>query len=118
MSNHTNISAALLAAFNLDTDNADPAAVADAAATVLVAFADLVRGPAPTPYFAGEVLKFATVELAPLPGQAELIAEIRELIYEIRADRQAFVEERKTNNRLFRSFVGGMPGAEHSGLPG
>ncbi|MBV6321945.1 hypothetical protein [Duganella violaceipulchra] len=112
MSNHANLAAALLAAFSLDTDKADPVAIADALATVLVAFADLVRGPAPV--FA----ELAAVELAPLPGQAELIAEVRNLICEIRADRQAFAEERKTNNRLFRSFVGGMPGAEHSGLPG
>ncbi|RFP32448.1 hypothetical protein [Duganella sp. BJB476] len=112
MSNHANLSAALLVAFNLDTDNADPAAVADAAATVLVAFADLVRGPAPV------VSELVAAELAPLPGHGELIAEVRNLICEIRADRQAFAEERKTNNRLFRSFVGGMPGAEHSGLPG
>ncbi|SDF80237.1 MULTISPECIES: hypothetical protein [unclassified Duganella] len=37
MSNHETLAAALLAAFNLDADKADPAVVAGAAAGVLVA---------------------------------------------------------------------------------
>lgn len=60
MSSQAAISAALLAAFNLDADNGDPSVVADAAASVLVAFANLMRAPAPVPYFSGGELKFAT----------------------------------------------------------
>lgn len=48
MSNHAALSAALLAAFNLDADGAKPEDIAKAAATVLIAFADAVRGPALT----------------------------------------------------------------------
>jgi hypothetical protein len=116
MSNHQTITAALLAAFNLDADNADPAAVASAAATVLLAFADAVRGPAAV---VGEL----AAELAAPAGTAELTAEVRNLICEIRAERQAIAEDRKTNNRLFRSFISGVEvtpatGAAASGLPG
>lgn len=42
MSNHETLTAALLAAFNLDADKADPAVVADAAAGVLVALQEPV----------------------------------------------------------------------------
>jgi hypothetical protein len=42
MSNHETLTAALLAAFNLDADSADPAVVAGAAAAVLVALQELV----------------------------------------------------------------------------
>lgn len=73
MSNHATLSAALLAAFNLDTDKADPAAVADAAASVLVAFAGLVRGPAPG--FSDQ----AVVELTADETPALILAEIRGL---------------------------------------
>lgn len=113
MSNHETLTAALLAAFNLDADKADPAAVAGAAASVLVAFADAVCGPVQV---AGELV----AELAPPADTAELICEVRNLICEIRAERQAIAEDRKTNNRLFRSFMGAEPaiGSAASGLPG
>nr|WP_315249266.1 hypothetical protein [uncultured Duganella sp.] len=113
MSNHETLTAALLAAFNLDTDKADPAAVASAAAGVLLAFADAVRGPVPV---AGELV----AELAAPASTAELIDEVRNLICEIRAERHAIAEDRKTNNRLFRSFMGAEPviGTAASGLSG
>lgn len=113
MSNHETLTATLLAAFNLDSDNADPAAVAGAAATVLLAFADAVRCPAPV---VGEMV----AELAAPTSTAELVDEVRNLICEIRAERQAIAEDRKTNNRLFRSFMGIDPAtsAAASGLPG
>ncbi|MRW82929.1 hypothetical protein GJ698_02340 [Pseudoduganella sp. FT26W] len=71
MSNHQTITAALLAAFNLDADNADPAAVASAAATVLLAFADAVRGPAPV------VGEMASVELVADETPTLILAELR-----------------------------------------
>lgn len=116
MSNHQVLSAALLAAFNMDADKADPAAVAGAAATVLIAFADAVRGPAPV---VGELV----AELAAPAGTAELIDEVRTLICEIRAERQAITEDRKANNHLFRRFMSGgevapATGAAACGLAG
>jgi hypothetical protein len=115
MSNHETLTASLLAAFNLDSDSADPAAVAGAAATVLLAFADVVRGPAPV---VGELITSAP---APQADVAELLTEVRELIHEIRAERQAAAADRRTNNQLFRSFIsGGAPatGTGASGLAG
>ncbi|MYM81118.1 hypothetical protein GTP44_03985 [Duganella sp. FT50W] len=113
MSNHEALTATLLAVFNLDTDSAEPAVVAGAAATVLLAFADAVRGPAPV---VGELV----AELAAPAGTAELIDEVRNLICEIRAERQAAAEDRRKHNRLFRSFMGVEPatGATASGMPG
>jgi hypothetical protein len=70
MSNHATISAALLAAFNLDTDKAHPAAVADAAASVLVEFAELVRGPAP-------VMSESSAAGLVAGGMAAIAAELR-----------------------------------------
>jgi hypothetical protein len=71
MSNHQNLTAALLAVFNLDTDNADPAVVAGAAATVLLAFADAVRGSAPV------VAEVTGVELVADETPALILAELR-----------------------------------------
>lgn len=47
MSSRAAMSAAILAAFNLDTDGAKPEVVADAAAAVLCSFAAAVRGELP-----------------------------------------------------------------------
>lgn len=71
MSNHETLTAALLGAFNLDSDSADPAAVAGAAATVMLAFADAVRGPAPV---AGEL---ASIEQQADETPALILAELR-----------------------------------------
>lgn len=72
MSNHATLTAALLAAFNLDADNADPQVVASAAAGVLVAFAQIVRGgPAPV------VAELAAVESAADDTPALILAELR-----------------------------------------
>ena len=116
MSNHATVSAALLAVFNLDTDKADPAAVADAAANVLVAFADLVRGPAPVPFIHDGALQFAAAEVSTALGTAELICEVRALIEEIRQDRQYNVRAFKKVNGEFVPLKNA--GAESSGLPG
>lgn len=111
---------ALLAAFSLERAEYSDEAAADALTKVLMAFAEAVRGPAPVliPVIRGEELSFISADSATTPGTAELIAEVRALICEIRAERQLAADERMTNNRLFRSFVGGMPGAETGGLPG
>ena len=108
MSNHAVLSAALQAAFAVN--EADQVTAADALATVLMAFADAVRGPAPV------VSELAVADLAPLPGQAELICEVRALIQEIRADR-------RHASRVARTVVGEpgvswVDGAAASGLPG
>ncbi len=71
MSNHETLTAALLAAFNLDCDSADPAAVAGAAATVMLAFADAVRGPAPV------AAELAVVEPHADSTTALILAELR-----------------------------------------
>jgi hypothetical protein len=118
MSSHATISAALLAAFNLDTDEADPAAVADAAASVLVAFADLVRAPAPVSYFSGDELKFATAELAADETPTLILAELRKqtTLLEVLA-KQGDVSMRGA--ALLSTVVGAGPGGAHnSGLPG
>ena len=114
MSNHANLTAALLSAFNLDADKAEPAVTADALATVLVAFADLVRGPAPV------VAELAAAELAPLPDQAELIAEVRTLTEEIRHLRHLIVTfPLPPATRIgVTTVVGAGAGANNSSLPG
>lgn len=71
MSDHATITAALLGAFNLDADNADPVAVAGAAATVLLAFADSVCAPEAV---IGEVVD---VELVADETPAMILAELR-----------------------------------------
>jgi hypothetical protein len=71
MSNHETFTAKLLEAFNLDADKADPAAVASAAASVLIAFAEVVRGPA---LQLGELV---AVECAASANHDELLVELR-----------------------------------------
>lgn len=107
MSNHAILSAALQAAFAAQAAN--PAAYADAVASVLVAFADAVRGPAPT------VTEFAATELVADETPKQILAELRKqtAVLETIASQGA---------RLARlSEAVGSPllsGAEHSGLPG
>lgn len=64
-------------------------------------------------------MQFATAELAPLPGQVELIAEVRNLICEIRADREA-VRHMRREGPLTGGCTGAGAGARanNSGLPG
>jgi hypothetical protein len=83
MSNHANLTAAILFAMRIDADAADEATVASALADILVAFADLVRGPAPV------CAELAAVEQAAEPAAAELLNQIGALVEEIRSDRRA-----------------------------
>ncbi|TFW15934.1 hypothetical protein [Duganella callida] len=71
MSNHQALSAALLAAFQLDADSRDPAAIADTAATLLIELATILRGPPVT------VANIAGVELVGDETQALMLAELR-----------------------------------------
>jgi len=107
MSNHETLTAALLAAFNLDADMADPAAVAGAAATVLLAFADAVRGPAPV---AGELVSPQPVAPASQADQAELLNELRALIHELRTDRTGEGKGVLLAHRLETGCLCGLPG--------
>jgi hypothetical protein len=104
MSNHQTITAALLAAFNLDADNADPAAVASAAATVLLAFADAVRGPAPV------VAEVAGVELAADETPALILSELRK--------QTTLLEVLAKQGDRFTHYVAPATGAATCGLPG
>lgn len=104
MSNHQNLTAALLAVFNLDTDKAEPAVVAGAAATVLLAFADAVRGPTAV---VGQVVG---VELVADDTPALILAELRKqtTLLEVLA---------KQGDQLARCVVP-VTGAAALGLPG
>lgn len=117
MSNHEALTAALLAAFNLDSDSADPAAVAGAAATVLLAFADAVRGPAPV---AGELV---AAELIADETPALILAELRKQTTLL----EVLAKQGDQPLRVGMDFTAGGPvahainvatGAAASGLPG
>lgn len=103
MSNHETLTAKLLEAFNLDADKADPAAVASAAASVLIAFAEVVRGPA---LQLGELV---AVECAASAGHDELLNEMRALIEELRQERRS---------RVAGDRCAPCTGAAACGLPG
>lgn len=104
MSNHQNLTAALLAVFNLDTDNADPAVVAGTAATVLMAFADAVRGPAPV------VAEVTGVELVADETPVMILAELR------KQTRLLEVLAKQGDHAALRTAP--ATGAAASGLPG
>lgn len=104
MSNHQTITAALLAVFNLDTDNADPAVVAGAAATVLLAFADAVRGPALV------VDEIAGVALTADETPALILAELRK--------QNTLLEVLAKQGDRFALCVAPATSAAASGLPG
>jgi hypothetical protein len=110
MINHKTLAAALLAAFNLGADKADPAAVADAAASVLVAFADLVRSPAP-------ILAELTATAIPIhpyrPDQSPMIlAELRKQTKLL----EVLAKQGDANRREFSRVT--HSGNAISGLPG
>lgn len=117
MSNHENLTAALLAAFNLDSDSADPAAVAGAAATVLLAFAEAVRGPASV---ADELV---AAELIADETPALILAELRKqnTLLEVLAkqgDRALHVGMNGTAFSTALVAASVATGAGASGLPG
>lgn len=114
MSNHENLTAALLAAFNLDADKADPAVIAGAAARVLAAFAEIVRGPAPV---AGEL---ASTELVVDETPALILAELRALRSDASAHMRSLLEARMCGAaRIAGDLVDALAtGGAASGLPG
>ena len=71
MTNRDRLHSALTAAFNLERNGADDAAAAGALTDVLVAFAEVVRGPAPV------VGELASIEEKPNEELLLILAEMR-----------------------------------------